>query len=634
MNKIIKKEDKEAAKKVFRKVKGLIKDFFSTETETTHRTVARSPLPKKTPTSTIPEEAPEQTAEQAHQIPSFNDLFEVFEKTQEQHHKQSDQAQVILSHLRNENLKVRELEIISSNELALEPETSNTEGQTPEAIEPEIHIDEEELMAEYLQEKERQGDTYSVPSFNLLDAPPEFQEVSTDWQEGTLNTVQDTLDSFRIDAMVQQITCGPRIARIDIRPAPGIKVSDITGITNNFAMELHAESVRILAPVPGKPYVGIEIPSPHSQPVALRDLLEDKTWKDSSHALPLALGRNTSGDTIVLDLARAPHLLIAGSTGSGKSVCINTILSSLLLRFSPAELELILIDPKVVELGVYATVPHLITPVINNPKHVSGTLKWVVEEMKRRYEILAKVGARNIESFNNRSIKEDEPENIPKRYPFMVVIIDELADIMMCAGDEVETYLAQIAQLSRAVGIHTIIATQRPSVDVLTGIIKANYPTRIAFKVSSLIDSRVILDARGAETLLGRGDMLFRGPGGATNERLQGALVSDEEIENLVNECSSTFQADFSNCLSQSIMQAGQDTETEQDEEPAEIDADTELIDQAIEIIKRDHKASISYIQRRLKIGYNRAASIVEELEEKGIVGPAKAGGKREILIN
>ena len=491
-------------------------------------------------------------------------------------------------------------------------------------------------MADYLEEKELSNQTYTTPQFTILDEAGESKEIPLEWQESTLDTVQDTLDSFRIDAIVQQITCGPRIARIDIRPAPGIKVSDITGITNNFAMELHAESVRVLAPVPGMPYVGIEIPSPHSQPVALRSLLEDDSWEKHSGAIPLALGRNTSGDTVILDLARAPHLLIAGSTGSGKSVCINTILSSLLLRFTPAELELILVDPKVVELGVYATVPHLISPVINNPKHVAGTLKWVVEEMKRRYEVLAKVGARNIESFNNRKVKEDEPENTPARYPFMVIIIDELADIMMCAGDEVETYLAQIAQLSRAVGIHTIIATQRPSVDVLTGIIKANYPTRIAFKVSSLIDSRVILDARGAETLLGRGDMLFRAPGGANNERLQGALVSDEEIESLVNECSSTLQADFSNGISQAIMQSGEAIEEEDTEstEEVEIDTNAELIDQAIEIIRRDRKASISYIQRRLRIGYNRAATIVEELEEKGIVGPAKAGGKREILIN
>jgi DNA segregation ATPase FtsK/SpoIIIE, S-DNA-T family len=635
MDKIIKKEDKEAARKVFRKVKGLIKDFFSADP------IPDRPSPRPSKVIAEPSDSPDVPALEAPPIIpptpqiTFQDLFEQFQKAQENHFKQSDQAQVILNHLHLENQKVRELELTPAFELPQNPPVEAEPEQEIIEVEEPI-IDNEVLMADYLEERELSNQTYATPQLSILEEAEASKEIPQEWQESTLDTVQDTLDSFRIDAIVQQITCGPRIARIDIRPAPGIKVSDITGITNNFAMELHAESVRVLAPVPGMPYVGIEIPSPHSQPVALRSLLEDDSWKNHSGAIPLALGRNTSGDTVILDLARAPHLLIAGSTGSGKSVCINTILSSLLLRFSPAELELILVDPKVVELGVYATVPHLITPVINNPKHVSGTLKWVVEEMKRRYEVLAKVGARNIESFNNRKIKEDEAENTPKRYPFMVVIIDELADIMMCAGDEVETYLAQIAQLSRAVGIHTIIATQRPSVDVLTGIIKANYPTRIAFKVSSLIDSRVILDARGAETLLGRGDMLFRAPGGATNERLQGALVSDEEIESLVNECSSSMQADFSNGISQAIMQSGEATEDQEPDtsEEIEIDTNAELIDQAIEIIRRDRKASISYIQRRLRIGYNRAATIVEELEEKGILGPAKAGGKREILIN
>ncbi|MDD7984753.1 DNA translocase FtsK [Lentisphaera marina] len=641
---MVNKEDKEAAKKVFRTVKGLVKNFFSNDPRTqvspatSKGTTSKNDLAAEpTDLSTNDKVSFEADAVEQETKPtmrSYQELIVDYKNRQENYTQHSDQAQVVISHYRQIMLDKPSLDPVDH---LLTPESNQAEVSEEAVLEVEViaeeSVDEDALVSEHLNKREADSLNYKVPDLSCFINSDEYVHTSEDWKQGTMETIQDTLDSFRIDAVVQQLTCGPRIARVDIRPAPGVKVSDIARLNNNFAMELHSSSIRILAPVPGQPYVGVEIPSPNPNPVAIRDLFTTSTWTKSKDPLPLVLGRNTSGEAIILDLARAPHLLIAGSTGSGKSVCINTILASLLSKFSPAELELILVDPKVVELSVYGTVPHLLMPVVNDPKKVPAILQWVIDEMKRRYGVLASVGARNIAAFNSRKIKEDEDPSTPKRYPYMVIVIDELADIMMNAGNEVETYLAQIAQLSRAVGIHTIIATQRPSVDVLTGIIKANYPTRIAFKVSSQIDSRVILDTKGAESLLGQGDMLFRAPGGATSERLQGALVRDEEIEDLVKECSSLIQADFDNELAQLLMRQAP-KENEEAVDTLEIDNEDSLLHEAIEIIRQDRKSSISYIQRRLRIGYNRAASIVEELENRGILGPQKPGGKREIFLD
>ena len=639
---MVNKEDKEAAKKVFRTVKGLVKNFFSNDVRSNQATSPSSSKAQEAlaevansteDTGEKQENKPSESVAQK-KLPSYSELIQNYRDRQENYAQHSDQAQVVISHYRQLMLEKPQL-MAPDPTISLETVTNEVIEETPVDIEvaTEESLDEEVLVNDHLSKRESDSLNYKVPDLSCFINSEDYVHTPEEWKQGTMETIQDTLDSFRIDAVVQQLTCGPRIARIDVRPAPGVKVSDIARLNNNFAMELHSPSIRILAPVPGQPYVGLEIPSPNPNPVAIRDLFTTSTWTQSNAALPLVLGRNTSGEAIILDLARAPHLLIAGSTGSGKSVCINTILASLLSKFSPAELELILVDPKVVELSVYGTVPHLLMPVVNDPKKVPAILQWVIDEMKRRYAVLASVGSRNIAAFNSRKIKEDEDPNTPQRYPYMVIVIDELADIMMNAGNETETYLAQIAQLSRAVGIHTIIATQRPSVDVLTGIIKANYPTRIAFKVSSQIDSRVILDTKGAESLLGQGDMLFRAPGGATSERLQGALVRDKEIEDLVKECSSVIQADFDNELAQLLMRQAP-KEKEGTLEPLEIDEDDSLLQQAIEIIRHDRKSSISYIQRRLRIGYNRAASIVEELESRGILGPQKPGGKREIFLD
>ena len=478
-----------------------------------------------------------------------------------------------------------------------------------------------------------QNDNYQLPLTTQLEESPE-QIKDLEELEEKKKVVQDTLDNFRIDAQVDQAIQGPRISRIEIKVAKGVNVDSIAALHKNLTMELAAQSLRILAPIPGKQAVGVEIPNNSADKVCIRSILEGESFNDPKHAIPLALGKDAEGTDIILDLARAPHLLIAGATGSGKSVCINTIIMSLLYKFTPEDLRLILVDPKVVELTSYQSLPHLITPVITDTNKVLSTLKWVVHEMKHRYQVLAKVGARNIASFNNRDRSKDpqpdEGENpIPERYPFMVVIIDEMADIMMTAKGDVETSLAQIAQLSRAVGIHTIVATQRPSVNVITGIIKANYPTRIAFQVTSQVDSRTILDSKGAEMLLGQGDMLLIPPGSSFSIRGQGAFVRDEDIDYAVqchsDQCDQDFDFDFEALLNHNVTSPEDQSASSEEEE---------IIQQAIKIIRRDQKASTSYIQRRLRIGYNKAASIIEALEERQLIGPQIGSSPREIFID
>ena len=478
---------------------------------------------------------------------------------------------------------------------------------------------------------------YQLPGIDLL-APATEAEVTVTPEEinDKKAIIQTTLDNFGIDAEVTGAISGPRVTLFEVTPAPGVKVEAISGIGNNLAMELAAESLRILAPVPGQRVVGIEVPNIQPATVRLRSLLEPPSESRDKCQIPLPVGRNIRGVNLFLDLARAPHLLIAGATGSGKSVCMNSMLVALVLRFSPAELKLILIDPKVVEFAIYRQLPHLIVPVITDPKLVVMALRWVITEMQWRYTILAKVGVRNLEGFNRRVPKENEVDDagnpIPARLPFLVVIIDELADIMLSVGEDVETALARIAQLSRAVGIHTIVATQRPSVNVITGIIKANYPTRIAFQVVSQIDSRTILDGKGAESLLGRGDLLFKPPTGSRFERVQAPMVSDEEIERIVQRAAEQAPAEMRMNILQAQPAALPGMEGEVGEKAS--DEDEELIDQAIDIIRHDRRATTSYIQRRLRIGYNKAALIMETLENRGVVGPQVGSTPREILID
>ena len=483
----------------------------------------------------------------------------------------------------------------------------------------------------------RPSRAYKRPSLDLLNEVVD-EGTGADPQEieAKSGVLQETLDSFGIDAQVVGATSGPRVTLFEVLPAPGVKVERISQIQNNIAMRLAAISLRILTPIPGRKSVGIEVPNTDAATVSLRSLMATPAWTKTKARIPLLLGRNISGKVVILDLAQAPHLLIAGATGSGKSVCINTLIMSLLYRFPPDELRLIMVDPKVVEFRPYHPLPHLVVPVVSDVKRVPLALRWAINEMQHRYQLLADVRARNLEAFNSRpksgeTTLDSNGEPIPDRLPYIVVIIDELADIMMTAKSDVETSLARIAQLSRAVGIHTVIATQRPSVNVITGTIKANFPTRIAFQVTSQIDSRTILDGKGAEALLGRGDMLFRPPGASKLERNQGSLVEDEEIERVVAFCADQTEQQFDLTVFKAMEAVGAGGE---EGEASLSGADEELIERAVEVILRDRRATTSYIQRSLRIGYNRAAMIIEILEQRGIIGPQIGTTPREILIS
>lgn len=517
---------------------------------------------------------------------------------------------------------------------------------------------------------------YVLPPISLFDKVKEEKTEDRIHLEHTQKTLQATLDSFGIAGRVSDIVIGPRITRFEVSLDPGVKVEKVSSITNNIAMEMQAESVRVLAPIPGKNAVGIEVPNKVSTNVYIRSLLEGEEWqkaKAGASNIPIILGRDVAGKAVIANLARAPHLLIAGSTGSGKSVCMNTLIMSLLSKFSPFDLRLILVDPKHVELAMYRPLPHLITPVVNDPKLVPLALRWGVNEMERRYQILAAVKAKNLEGFNNRPVKDepdlDEQGNvIPRKLPLLVIIIDELADIMMTeAKGDVETSICRIAQKGRAAGIHLVIATQTPRKDIITGVIKANLPTKIAFRVTSGIDSRVILDTIGAEKLLGRGDMLFLAPGGEGMERVQGTMVSDSEIQKVVDFVSAQVEQKFdSQVVAEPEISEGEEgTEKrkgkgkyrptfDDEEDTVESSSDStfsnesinsiareylqpgdgELMRKALEIIINEKKASTSYLQRRLVIGYNRAAELMDQLEKRGIISaPLPGGQKRDILI-
>ena len=469
---------------------------------------------------------------------------------------------------------------------------------------------------------------YQKPNIELLDKPniSSVTLVTPEALEAQKNALQDAIDSFAIDAHVYDALIGPRITQFRVQPGMGVRVESITALQKNIALALATTNIRMQAPIPGEPFVGIEIGNSNSVPIALRTILQSKAWRECDYDIPLVMGLDIQGKPIITDLAKAPHLLIAGATGSGKSVCMSTLILSMLYKFKPDELELVLIDPKRVEFGLFRQIPHLIHSVVADAKPAVQVLKWIVAEMERRYQVLAEKQVRNIAGYNQKAETEGS-----KKMPFTVVIIDELADLMMTSKGDAEGALCRIAQLSRAVGIHTIVATQRPSVNVITGIIKANFPTRIAFQVSSNVDSRTILDCKGAESLLGRGDFLFNPPGIARLIRIQSPMVEDHEILKVVEHISGQrlpeFRVDLSTVapVDQSSTQIGIDGIEGEDDEA--------LLKKALLIVAETQKASTSFLQRRMRIGYNRAAILMEELEDRMHVGPQNGSTPREVFI-
>jgi len=514
-------------------------------------------------------------------------------------------------------------------------------------------------------------ENYTLPGLELLDPPDEANRTPLDRDE--LLTIQgliiETLAQFGIKATPGTITKGPTITRYEVYPDIGVRVDKIVSLERDIARATCAERINILAPIPGKDTVGIEIANSKKVKVTLRELFEKDAWRESSSRLPLALGMDVYGHTIIGDLAKMPHCLVAGTTGSGKSVCINSIIASLLFRYSPEQLRFIMIDPKVVEMQIYNKLPHLITPVVTDPKKVLLALRWVVDEMELRYKIFAKCGVKNVAAFNDRPLPKsqkeldeeaaaapepppqtgsadpeagDEPPDeemppvrvprsddliIPDRMPFIVVIVDELADLMQTAPADVESAIARITQMARAAGIHMIVATQTPRADVVTGIIKANIPSRIAFQVASKIDSRVILDENGAEKLLGQGDMLYLPPGTSKYTRAQGVLVTEDEIHRIVEFVASQAEPKFDSGIHEKLTSTAPPEEDVSDE-------DEELVTKCLEIIRQENRASTSMLQRRLKLGYTRAARVMDILEQRGIVGPKDGAKDREILVD
>lgn len=463
---------------------------------------------------------------------------------------------------------------------------------------------------------------YEFPSIQLLNHNVNNNTNRSSKKEliSIASKLEETLSSFGVEAKVIQVTKGPSVTRFELQPSAGVKVSKITHLSDDIALSLAASTIRIEAPIPGKSAVGIEIPNKETLPVFLREVIESDEFKNFNKNIAFAVGKDIGGKCIVTDLSKMPHLLIAGATGSGKSVCINTLIVSLLYKYSPEQVKLLLVDPKVVELNVYNDIPHLLIPVVTNPKKAAGALNWAVTEMTRRYNLFAENNVRNIEGYNELSKRG----KITDKLPWIVIVIDELADLMMVCPGEVEEYIARLAQMARAAGMHLVIATQRPSVDVITGVIKANIPSRISFAVSSQIDSRTIIDSSGAEKLLGKGDMLFYPVGESKPLRVQGAFISEEEVENIVN-----FIKSQKNYIQyeQKILD---EIDSNFDKNESESD---DLLDEAMQIVLESGQVSTSFLQRRLRIGYNRAARIVEQLEERGIISGKNGSKPRQVLL-
>ncbi len=559
--------------------------------------------------------APARLEEDHHLLARWRDELEArLEERLAHQARHRDQLEDALDHLEGVRQTVRDrtADLLSDSLAAAARETAPVPAPLP-APPPPTPFSPTELS------------DYQRPSLDFLrPASAAEKNFSSPGELATNKRIlQDSLDSFAIDAFVHDAIVGPRVTQFRVKPGFGVRVESIVALEKNLALALSANAVRIQAPIPGESYVGVEIPNRHSAPLALRASFESDAWRTSTGELPLILGVDIAGRHVILDLARAPHALIAGATGSGKSVCISNLILSLIYRFRPDELELVLIDPKIVEFAIYRDLPHLIHPVVTEPKQAVQALKWLVREMERRYAVLAEKSVRHLAGYNAKAVAEGFP-----KLPYIVLVIDELADLMMTAAQDVETPIARLAQMSRAVGIHTVLATQRPSVNVITGIIKANYPTRIAFQVASQIDSRTVIDGKGAEALQGRGDMLFSPPGLGRLQRLQAPFVDDGEIEKIVGFLQAQLAPRYRVELrAEDAPGAGADAD------PTLHAGADPLIKEALEAISANGRASTSYLQRRLKIGYNRAASLMEEMEQRRYIGPQVGHNPREIYV-
>ncbi|RDW17782.1 FtsK/SpoIIIE family DNA translocase [Oceanobacillus chungangensis] len=506
-------------------------------------------------------------------------------------------------------------EVAYSTSMVDEMKTNETEQQS----EPDSELETDPPM----QMAETENFDYILPSVDLLEEPlPSGQHQEKSEVQATVRKLERTFKSFSVKARITKVHVGPAVTKYEVSPEAGVKVSKIVSLHDDLALALAAKDLRIEAPIPGKSAVGIEVPNKEISMVSLREVF-DSTWNNKASKLLVALGRDISGEAVSTELNKMPHLLIAGSTGSGKSVCVNGIITTILMRAKPHEVKMMMIDPKKVELNVYNGIPHLLAPVVTDPKKASRALKKVVSEMERRYDLFSDSGTRNIEGYNEYIRKYNlTTEEIQPNLPYIVVIVDELADLMMVASSDVEDSITRLAQMARAAGIHLIIATQRPSVDVITGVIKANIPSRIAFSVSSQTDSRTILDSGGAEKLLGRGDMLFLPVGQSKPTRIQGAFLTDDEVERVVDHCIEQQKASY------------QEDMIPEDTEDMVEEVEDELYDDAVKLVSEMQSASVSMLQRRFRIGYNRAARLIDAMEARGVVGPYEGSKPRTVLVS
>ena len=528
------------------------------------------------------------------------------------------------------------------------PTTEEEEKPTKARKSKPVKEDEpavEKTEPEKTETLEEEEDSYHYPPFSLLDdARPADLSAAANEQQQIADTLVKTLEEFGVSTKVLNISRGPSVTRYELQPSAGVKISRITGLADDIALRLATTGVRIEAPIPNKAAVGIEVPNKVSASVCLREILDSPEFKNAKSKLTVALGKDISGNIVVTDLAKMPHLLIAGTTGSGKSVCTNSMIQSILFRSSPSDVRMLLIDPKQVEFSIYNGIPHLLVPVVSDPRKAAGALGWAVTEMLNRYKIFAENNVRNLESYNEVAKKSETLQTMPQ----ILIVIDELADLMMAAANEVEDAIIRLAQMARAAGMHLVIATQRPSVDVITGLIKANIPSRLALTVASAVDSRTILDAGGAEKLLGKGDMLFMPVGMSKPQRVQGCFVSNREVESVVeflkatdddkDETSATDKTyDDAQIMQEIERQAaasgkGSKSAAATDGEDGDGEVDP-MLSQAIETVVEAGMASTSLLQRKLRLGYARAGRIIDEMEQRGIVGPHEGSKPRQVLI-